>query len=146
MKAFCTAAMAALTVFAGAAPAFAGGPWDGGYAPPGLPPGAYAQSDGYAPGCDCPPPPPPPCDCVPVRYEEAVGLPTEFFEGSGGVGPDAYMLDTGGGGGGEIIENASASASASASVSVSVRAIIHAHQRMHFQPHGCGCGGGGKKW
>jgi hypothetical protein len=146
---FLTVALSALTLFAGATPAFAGGDGDGPYGGP--PPGPYADAGYGPPPCERCMSPPPPCDCAPVRYEEDVALPTEFFDVTGGVGPDAYALDTGGGGG-EIIENsgaeASASASASASVSVSVRGIIREHQRMmRYQPHksSCGCSSG-KKW
>ncbi len=110
---------------------------------------------------------PPPCDgvwqrgdegrweCVlPVR-EESVALGSDFFEGSGGVGPDA-IIDTGGGGGGfaEASSESFASASASASARVSIQIREHnrmMHQHMGGHSPGCGCstGGGGHmhgKW
>ena len=139
-------------LLAGAAPALAGGYWDAEPAPPPQ----YAEAPPCHQGC---PPPPPRCGCwrdreMVIRREEAplppppppsLGLPAEFFDTEGSVGP-AYLDYGYEGGGGVVFEQASASAFASSSAHVSVNVRIFQHMRQHMMmhhpaPHGCGCGG-----
>jgi len=74
------------------------------------------------------------------RQADEVFVPAEFFEGGGGVGPDVFIEDSGGGGG--VVDEgafagagafASASASASARVSIHEREFIHDREFMHHQ-------------
>jgi len=95
------AALGALALTAAAAPAQAGGYWDGGN------PAIYG-------GGWCPPPAPPPCDCPqaydegpppafeapPPGYGEDEGFaPSELFEEGGVAGPEAFGAEDVGGGG-----------------------------------------------
>jgi hypothetical protein len=155
MKTLAGAALGALILMAGASPALAGGYWDG----DGMPYENGAQCER-----DCPP-------CPGWRDEdwrgdrdadrdegwreeswredggrverEHVLLPAELFEGGGGVGPDTF-IDEGGGGGGFVGGAAFGSASAFAFSSASAHADVHVdirerqrHQMMMhpMQPH-----------
>ena len=93
----------------------------------------------------------------PSLEDEEVYTPPEFYESSGGVGPDMFIDETGGGGGGFAgfngIAVASAFASASANVDIDIRErerfrhdhdMFHDHDMMKhhgyppmhdFQPH-----------
>jgi hypothetical protein len=99
-------AIGAILVLATAAPAFAGGYWDGPASGPGAPPADYPA---YRPS-HCPPPPCQPCWRGGQTYEqegwseevppEEAGPPPEADYLEGGVGPE--VVEVGGGGGGFV--------------------------------------------
>jgi len=159
MKSWTGAALAAV-IAATAAPAMAGGYWDAGASPndpPSPPPCAP-----HGPPCQ---PPPCPSDYQgawrePVARawdethlwrrvygddDERVVVPAEFFEDGGGVGPDTFIDESGGGG--VIVAESGAFAGAEASAYASAR--IHVGLRggrfqRHVTPH-CACGRGGRR-
>ena len=151
MKTTALAAIGALMLAAGGAPAMAGGYWDGGIVHEGPPPAESRWDAGD-------------CGCRHARHQERewrgreddrryeedeVALPYEFFEGGGGVGPDTFVDEAGGGGFAVVGGFADASAFASASVNVAFRERMHHHDHdmMHHMPMkgwGGNWGGGGR--